>query len=71
MADNAANARQKIAGHRSAIRDHIAKYKRYTKPYEKKGALKTIQRAQAEIRQLKAKHPSLQDNTDSADTWRP
>lgn len=71
MADNTANARQKVAGHRSAIRDHIAKYRRYFEPHEKQVALKTIQRAQTEIKQLKAKHPSLHDDADPADTWRP
>ena len=71
MADNTANARQKIAGHRAAIRDHIAKHKRYSQAYEKQGALNTIQRAQDQIRKLKAEHPSLRNDSDSADTWRP
>jgi hypothetical protein len=70
MADNTAQARKAIDGHRRAIREHIDKYKRYTESYEKQGALRTIQRAQAEIRSLKSKHPSL-NTSDSADSWRP
>ena len=71
MADNTANARRKIDGHRSAIREHIAKYLRYVEPYEKRGALNTIQRAQAAIRSLKDGHPSLKGSADPADTWQP
>lgn len=71
MADNTATAKKQIAGHRDAIRDHIAKYKRYVEPYEKDVALKTVRRAQGEIAKLKSKHPSLQHDSDSVDTWRP
>lgn len=71
MADNTAAARKKLEGHRAAVRDHIAKYKRYAEPYEKHGALRTVQRAQDQIQRLKAAHPSLKHDFDPVDTWRP
>ena len=71
MADNTAQARKSIEGHRKAIREHIDKYWRYTQDYEKEGALRTIRQAQDHIRRLKQDHPSLAADSDSLDTWKP
>ena len=71
MADNTAKARKELAGMRKAVADHIEKYQRYVEPYEKQGALKTVQRVQGDIARLKSKHPSLKDDSDRVDTWRP
>ncbi len=47
--------KNKIAGHRAAIREHIAKYNNYPYAQDKEFALKTIRRVQKEISQLKNK----------------
>jgi hypothetical protein len=69
MADNTAQARKSVDGHRRAIQDHIGKYKRYTQDYEKRGALRTIEGAQGHIRSLRNDHPSIGSSWE--DTWRP
>jgi ribosomal protein S20 len=71
MADNTARAREQIRGHRSAIREHIEKWRRYTTEYDKNFALKTISNAQAQIQKLKDRHPSLRSDSSQEDTWSP
>lgn len=71
MSDNAARARTKISSHRKAIADHIDKWRRYSQPYEKEFALKTIRNAQTQITKLKDAHPSLRHDNSSEDTWSP
>lgn len=69
MADNTASARKKLNGHRRSVREHIEKWKRYPDGRDKAFALKTIERVQAEIQELRAKHPSLRG--EPCDTWCP
>jgi hypothetical protein len=69
MADNTAQARKAIHGHRAAVREHIAKYKKYPDKNDKDFALKTISRVQAQIAKLRSAHPSIPSA--SEDTWRP
>lgn len=69
MADDLKQTETKIAGHRRAIRDHIAKCRRYPSPQDKAFALKTIERVQATIRELKRKQPRASSSYE--DTWRP
>lgn len=71
MADNTAHARKEISGMRSAIQDHVTKWRQYSDPNDKAFALKTIQRVQGDIARLKVKHPSLNSDADALDTWRP
>ncbi len=60
----------KIEGQRRAIREHIDKYNRYEVDYDKAYALKTIERCQDEIQNIKNKCES--DIPDSyEDYWRP
>lgn len=49
----------------------MQKWQRYSEPYEKQGALKTIQNAQSHIARIKLKHPTLRQDDDRADTWSP
>ena len=53
--------------HRTTIRDHIDKYKRYSADHEKQFALKTIQNAQQQIRDIKRRKPSIRDSWE--DNW--
>ncbi len=69
MADNTARARQELSGQRRAIADHVEKWRRYTEDYEKRNALKTVERAQSEIRKLKSGHPSLRGERSWQDEW--
>ena len=71
MADNLSNDRDKLAGHRRAVREHVQKWHRYKESYEKDGALKTIRNAQTHIAKIKSKHPSLRQDQDRADNWGP
>jgi hypothetical protein len=64
-----ADDEKKLEGHRRAIREHIAKYERYPAKQDKDFALKTIERVQSEIRDLKRRNPRLRDA--SEDSWRP
>ena len=59
----------KIAGHRRAIRDHIAKYERYPAAQDKAFALKTIKGVQSTIRDLKRRQPRASSSFE--DTWQP
>jgi hypothetical protein len=59
----------KVAGQRNAIRQHIEKYNRFSIPYEKQTALRTIELAQREIANLKRRKPSIPDSWE--DGWRP
>ena len=59
----------KIAGHRKAIREHIAKFERYPAAQDKAFALKTIQRVQGTIRDLKRRQPRASSSYE--DTWQP
>ncbi|MEH0931591.1 hypothetical protein [Micromonospora sp. CPCC 205558] len=59
----------KVDGQRRAIREHIEKYKRFTVPYEKQTALRTIDLAQREISNLKRRKPSIRHSWE--DSWRP
>lgn len=62
--------KNKIAGHRAAIREHIDKYNKYPHPQDKEFALKTIQRVQKEISQLKNKaNVNIDDSWE--DDWSP
>jgi hypothetical protein len=64
-----ADDQRKIDGHRRAIREHIDKYQRYPAQQDKEFALKTIQRVQREIADLKRRNPRIRDARE--DTWRP
>ncbi len=57
-------AMSRIEGHRRAIREHIDKFERYPYPQDKEFALKTIQRCQNEIANLKR-----QCNVSIEDSW--
>jgi hypothetical protein len=69
MTDDLKKTEAKIAGHRRAIRDHIAKYERYPAAQDKAFALKTIQRVQGTIRDLKRRQPRAYSSYE--DTWQP
>ena len=71
MADNTAQARKKLEGQRDSVRDATRKWHRYTEGYEKENQWKTIQNAQGFISKIKRDHPSLSNDRDAADTWRP
>lgn len=64
-----ANIEDKIAGHRKAIIEHIEKYEKYPHEYDKEYALKTIERVQKEIADLKRKKPNVGPSWE--DTWKP
>ena len=64
-----ADDQKKLDGHRRAIREHIEKYERYPAKQDKDFALKTIQRVQREIADLKRRNSRLGDSRE--DTWRP
>lgn len=70
MAENTAQARKQLDGHRAAVRDHARKHRDYRESYEKDFAWKTIQNVQSHITKLKSEHPSLSQNS-TEDTWRP
>jgi len=57
-----------VESHRSTIRDHIDKYKRYSGS-EKNTALSTIQNAQQQIRNIKSRMPSISSSWE--DNWSP
>lgn len=69
MAESTAKARRVLEGHRRAIRDHIAKYERYTDQHDKEFALKTVRRVQGRARALVRKHPTLANSWE--DGWSP
>lgn len=69
MTDDLRKTEKKIAGHRRAIREHIAKYERYPDDRDKAFALKTIERVQGTIRDLKHRQPRASSSYE--DTWRP
>ena len=71
MADNLPQAKDKLAGQRRAVREHVKKWREFNEPYEKNTALKTIQNAQSHIAKIKSDHASLKHDNDKADTWRP
>ena len=56
MSDSKADAEKKIKGHRKAVEEHVAKYHKYPHENDKKFALKTIQRVQAIIAELRRPH---------------
>ena len=70
VTDNTAQARKKLDGQRSAVRDASRKWHRYTEAHEKETQWKTIQNAQGHIAKLKRDHPTL-NSQDAADTWKP
>ncbi len=57
-------AMSRIEGHRRAIREHIDKFNNYPYPQDKEFALKTIERCQSEIANLKR-----QCNVSIEDSW--
>ena len=66
------NEQKKLDGQRKArkaIREHIEKFKKYPKKYDKEFALKTIRNAQKQIKDIRAKNPTL--TASSEDTWNP
>lgn len=71
VADNLSHDRDKLSGHRKAVREHVQKWHKYSEHYEKEGALKTIRNAQSHIARIKSKHPTLRQDQDRADTWSP
>ena len=71
MADNTAQARIKLQSQRKAVAEHIDKWRRYTEPYEKEFALKTIRNAQRHIQKIKEAHPSLKHDNAREDSWKP
>lgn len=60
---------KKVEGHRRAIREHIDKFNRYPDTHDKEFALKTIQRVQREIADLKRRKPNIRASYE--DSWRP
>ena len=70
MADNTAQARKALEGHRSAVRDHIAKWRRYADANDKRFAEKTIENAHTHIAKIKSDHPSL-NQASAEDFWTP
>jgi len=62
--------KDKIEGHRAAIRGHIGKYNDYPVDYDKEFALKTIRRAQDEISKLKGR-ANVQIAYSWEDDWTP
>jgi len=70
VTDNTAQARKKLDGQRSSVRDASRKWHRYTAAHEKETQWKTIQNAQGHIATLKRDHPTL-NSQDAADTWKP
>lgn len=70
VADNTSQARRKLDGQRSSVRDATRKWHRYTQAHEKETQWKTIQNAQGHIQKIKSEHPTL-NSQDAADTWRP
>lgn len=71
MADNTANAKIKLASQRKAVAEHIEKWRKYSEPYDKTFALKTIANAQGHIKKIKDDHPSLRQDNQPEDTWTP
>lgn len=69
MTEDLKRTETKLAGHRGAIREHIAKYERYPAPQDKAFALKTIARVQDTIRDLKRRQPRASSSYE--DTWSP
>ncbi|WP_286928881.1 MULTISPECIES: hypothetical protein [Aeromicrobium] len=69
MAEDLKKTEAKIAGQRKAIRDHIAKYERYPAAQDKAFAVKTIERVQDTIRDLKRRQPRASSSYE--DTWKP
>ena len=59
---------RKLAGHRRAVKEHIDKYNRYPAKQDKDFALKTIQRIQNEIADLKRRNRTAGSSWE--DTWR-
>ena len=63
-----ADDKTKLAGHRKAIEEHIAKYEHYSHDQDKQYALKTIRRIQSEIRAIRNGNshlaPDWQDDWD-------
>lgn len=57
-----------VESHRRTIREHIEKYKQYEGSH-KNTALSTIQNAQAQIRTIRNKKPSIASSWE--DSWRP
>jgi hypothetical protein len=64
-----ADDQRKVDGHRRAIREHMDKYRRYPAQQDKNFALKTIERIQREIADIKRRNPRI--GSASEDTWRP
>ena len=62
------NEERAVNSHRSTIREHIEKYKRY-EGSEKNTALSTIQNAQQQIRDILGGKPSISGSWE--DTWSP
>ena len=58
----------KVDGHRRAIREHIEKYQRLP-DRDKYTALRTIENAQAQIRSIRSRQPSIRASYE--DDWRP
>lgn len=71
MADNTANARDKLKSQRSTVATHIQKWRDHKEAYEKTFALKTIANAQKHIAKIKGDHPSLKHDNAPEDTWQP
>lgn len=69
MSEDLKTTEAKIASHRRAIRDHIAKYERYPAAQDKEFSLKTIQRVQGTIRDLKRRQ--LRASSSYEDSWQP
>ena len=70
MADNTAKAKKDLDGARSAVREHIAKWRKYPDTNDKAFAAKTIERVQRDIAKIKSDHPSLSSSAPE-DSWNP
>lgn len=64
-----ARDRDKLEGHREAVREHIEKYEEYEDEDDKDSALKKIERIQEEIRDILSDHPHWESSYE--DDWTP
>ncbi|MEV8373607.1 hypothetical protein AB0P21_12760 [Kribbella sp. NPDC056861] len=71
MADNLASTRDKLKAQRKTVRTHAEKWRVHVEPYEKTFALKTIENAQKFIQKLKSDHPTLRNDDQPEDNWKP
>jgi hypothetical protein len=64
-----ADPRKAVAGHRAAVREHIEKFFDYEHEQDKSFALKTVQRIQSEIADVRARARTIAASWE--DSWEP